>query len=116
MWTPSLFRPPDGRLHLFYTESRGCWWCESPQCFKQHCKAGAANCDVTIPFGDTKLNLAKLSKDAARRSLLARFYALPGTPLPCLLLARETARLSLPSTPKRWLTPFSAAKALIAAM
>jgi len=69
MWTPSLFRPPGGKLHLFFTESHGCWWCESPQCFKAHCRAGAANCDVTVPFGSIKLNLAKLAREPGRRRL-----------------------------------------------
>mmetsp|Transcript_24136 Transcript_24136/g.57488 ORF Transcript_24136/g.57488 Transcript_24136/m.57488 type:complete len:388 (-) Transcript_24136:59-1222(-) len=79
MWTPSLFRPAGGPLHLFYTESRGCWWCESPQCFRRHCKRGAANCHVTVPFGGTSINLAKLTRESARRRALTSMGAKGGS-------------------------------------
>ncbi|KAK3257856.1 hypothetical protein CYMTET_33071, partial [Cymbomonas tetramitiformis] len=31
-WSPVLFQPASGPLHLYYTESKGCWHCNNPHC------------------------------------------------------------------------------------
>ncbi|KAK3261932.1 hypothetical protein CYMTET_29191 [Cymbomonas tetramitiformis] len=55
-WSPVLFTPPGahGGVHLFFAESRGCWFCESDKCNEHQRQNGFA-----VPEGAGRRRLLK---------------------------------------------------------